>query len=156
MDIPRRLSFITPPRILSIDQHSLASRFYRSRVHRGLNNRWDGSSRGKREYASRTRVTCGREGAGAFRLSSRCRRNKRADTSGQCTETKFHRLSGKNDSVFTPRVTLSRLSSSNLSNLSRRAPETAESEKSFIIPRINFPARIITEQRLLKRNGCCI
>lgn len=31
-----------------------------------------------------------------------------------------------------------------------------ESEKSFIIPRINFPARVITEQRLLKRNGCCI
>lgn len=36
MDIPRRLSFITPPRILSIEQHSPASRFYRSRVHRGL------------------------------------------------------------------------------------------------------------------------
>ena len=25
----------------------------------------------------------------------------------------------------------------------------------LLFPRINFPARVITEQRLLKRNGCC-
>lgn len=155
MDIPRRLSFITPPRILSIEQHSPASRFYRSRVHRGLI-----IAEMVRAVASENTllgrvwpVEAKEPARFAFRRVAAERKERIHPDSAR--KRNFIGRRAKTTWYLRP-AWLFHHSSSNPSNLSRRARETAEPEKSFIIPRINFPARIITEQRLLKRNGCCI